>query len=141
MIAKKTSDKTCGIARAPLPRAANPECVPIECMPDEDPDFGTSGIKINELISNPKGNDGGQEWVELYNTGSETWNLDGWSIETATSSWSIDFIFPGGVSIDPGQFFEHVEAPVSDLQVQGFSLFDFRAGKRTGNYDTGGLSR
>ena len=48
---------------------------------------GDFQIKINEILPNPDGTDSGQEWVDLYNAGTESVRMDGWTIETASSSW------------------------------------------------------
>ena len=53
------------------------------------------------LMPNPYGSDLGQEWLELYNSGSTAVNLEFWSIQTASSSWkgSIflrDLVIPAG---------------------------------------------
>ena len=45
---------------------------------------GDFQIKINEILPNPDGTDSGQEWVELYNAGTESVRMDGWTIETAS---------------------------------------------------------
>jgi hypothetical protein len=37
-------------------------------------------IIINEIFSDPKGNDTGLEWIELYNASSQTIDLTGWQI-------------------------------------------------------------
>ncbi|KKK58201.1 hypothetical protein LCGC14_3046820, partial [marine sediment metagenome] len=40
-----------------------------------------------------------EEWIELYNRGAEPITLDGWTIQDA-----VDFTFPGGTSLAPGEF-------------------------------------
>ena len=62
-------------------------------------------VKINEFYPNPPGADSGQEWLELYNGGSETVRLDLWTVETASSSWSSKVIFPQETEIAPGEYF------------------------------------
>lgn len=45
------------------------------------PPFPTD-VVVNEFESNPKGDDAGKEWVELYNPLEEPRCLDGWRLET-----------------------------------------------------------
>ena len=78
------------------PGAPNPEIICGE---------GEFQVKINEILPNPDGTDSGQEWVELYNAGTESIRMDGWTIETASSSWNSKAIIPAGTSLDPGEFF------------------------------------
>ena len=86
------------VSEASTPGSANVECVPVEC------EAGTQTIKINEVFPNPEGTDSDQEWIELYNAGDSVQGLDGWTIEQATSSWSVAYTFPGGVDIEPGEY-------------------------------------
>ena len=71
-----------------------------------DPDFIAceSDLVINEFVPNPDGEDGGSEWVELYNSGSESVDLVGWGLEWGTKSFSSDVVFTEG-SVEPGAFF------------------------------------
>jgi MYXO-CTERM domain-containing protein len=81
---------------APSPGEDNPTCRP--CVP------GTGVVKINEVYPNPEGTDSDQEFIELFNTGSESVALDGWILETASSSWGDTYTFPSNVNIGPGEF-------------------------------------
>lgn len=47
-------------------------------------------VYINEVELNPAGSDGGNEWIEIYNSGEEV-NLDGWYI---TDRDDNEFFFP-----------------------------------------------
>lgn len=38
-------------------------------------------VIINEIMPNPDGKDAGQEWIELYNSGTQNINLAGWRLE------------------------------------------------------------
>ena len=78
------------------PGAPNPEIICGE---------GEFQIKINEILPNPEGTDSGQEWVELYNAGTEPVRMDGWTIETASSSWSSKATIPAGTALEPGEFY------------------------------------
>lgn len=84
---------------APSPGASNPYTEPPVCETD-----GVGVVKINELLSNPDSTDTDHEWVELYNAGTEAVRIDGWTLETATSSWGVDYAFPAGTSLAPGGF-------------------------------------
>jgi hypothetical protein len=59
-------------------------------------------LTINELLPNPDGTDTGQEFIELVNTGSTTFNLDGWTVSDAVTvrhtfgSWNLQ---PGEVVV------------------------------------------
>jgi len=64
---------------------------------------GRDSIRINELLSNPDGTDGNQEWVELVNLGTEDVSLEAWVLEVGKSSWSPDTI-PVGTTIAAGGF-------------------------------------
>ncbi|RME23865.1 MAG: lamin tail domain-containing protein [Deltaproteobacteria bacterium] len=105
---------------APTPGAANPEVEPSVC------EGGARTIKINELLPDPAGSDSevDMEWLELYNAGNEAQRLDGWVIETGTSSWGEDFVFPGGVELAPGEFLVvgNPAVPVADYAASSLSL-------------------
>jgi hypothetical protein len=38
----------------------------------------SSSVVINEIMYNPEGNDAGREWVEFYNNGSDSVDIEGW---------------------------------------------------------------
>jgi len=72
------------------------------------PDCETDGsIKINEFMPNPEGSGTALEWVELYNSGAETVELDGWvlSMRKNPTSSGKTVTFGAGVRLDPGDFF------------------------------------
>ena len=50
-----------------------------------------SAVLINEFLYDAVGSDTGQEWVELYNTGSSTVSLEGWTLQSDSNQ------FPGTV--------------------------------------------
>lgn len=81
------------------PGSANPYIEPTVCDPT-----GSESLKINEFLYDPGSTDGGNEWVELYNGGTADMRLDGFVLNTATSSWGADFTFPGGITIPAGGF-------------------------------------
>lgn len=95
----------------PTPGAANPSCEP-----------GNPDVKINEFIADPASTDDGSEWVELYNAGTEPAVLDGYTLETATSSWGADFSFPAGTTLFPGELVVVGGANVSEADFVADSL-------------------
>lgn len=65
-------------------------------------------VLINEVLYNPDGTDGGSEWIEFCNAGTDTVDLSGWMIEvTGTSSgsgvWKESYTFDVE-SIAPGEY-------------------------------------
>jgi hypothetical protein len=83
----------------PTPGGANPVVVPPVCDTT-----GGEDIKINEFIYNAEGTDTDAEWVELYNNGDVAVRLDAWVIEAAIDEWGAEYTFPGGVTLEPGDF-------------------------------------
>lgn len=87
------------VSETTTPGAANPHIEPTVCDPT-----GSESLKINEFLYDPGSTDAGNEWVELFNGGTADIRLDGFTIETATSSWGKDFTFPGGITIAAGAY-------------------------------------
>jgi hypothetical protein len=73
-------------------------------VPQCDPSGG-EGLKLNEVLFDPSDDDGTHEFVELYNGGSATVNLEGFMVEAAKSSWKVNATLPKGSSLAPGEFF------------------------------------
>lgn len=62
-----------------------------------------SVVIINEVELNPKGRDGGKEWVELYNpTGSDV-AIGGYALATSYRPFTVNV--PAGATIGAGQFY------------------------------------
>ena len=61
--------------------------------------------KSRSMKACPDGTDSGQEWVELYNAGLSLCEWMGWTIGTASSSWSSKATIPAGTSLEPGAFY------------------------------------
>lgn len=68
------------------------------------PGLARAEVVINEFLPDPDGVDGGQEWVELYNSGAATVDLSGWTLRAGTSSLSDKYTLPAGTSLAPGGF-------------------------------------
>ena len=65
--------------------------------------FGGMGdVVINEVVFNPTGTDQGNEWVELYNTDTETINLAGWTLTDEDAGTVMEM--PSDVSLPAGAF-------------------------------------
>ncbi len=60
---------------------------------------GRAEVVINEIMYHPRVDGANGEYVELYNTGTETVDLSGWSFTEG-----IDFLFPRGTVIPGGGY-------------------------------------
>ena len=58
-------------------------------------------VKINEVFFNPKGNDTGKEWIELYNNGVNDANIGGFELNATSGDY---FQFPNNTIIPPHNF-------------------------------------
>ncbi len=56
-------------------------------------------IVINEIMYHPITEDERDEYIELYNRGSETVSIGGWRLSKA-----VEFIFPPGMELAPGEY-------------------------------------
>ncbi len=65
------------------------------------PSRAQASLVINEIAWQGYLGDANNEWIELYNSGGETINLDGWLLETADGTPSINL---SGLSIGSGDF-------------------------------------
>lgn len=67
-----------------------------------------ASIQINEIAWMGYQGDANNEWIELYNSGSASVNLDGWLLESSDGSPSINLtVLPeqsGPIIVDPGGF-------------------------------------
>ncbi len=73
-------------------------------MPAPSPDGSNSvqlenSIVINEIMYHPITEDDSDEYIELYNRGTQPVNLTGWSLSKAVS-----FVFPDGTVLQPGEY-------------------------------------
>ncbi|OQY38995.1 MAG: hypothetical protein B6226_02770 [Candidatus Cloacimonetes bacterium 4572_65] len=64
----------------------------------------TGAVVINELFYDAQGSDEGEEWIELYNNGSDDVNLQYWIIQRAGVSFETIYQFPI-ITIRAGTFF------------------------------------
>jgi len=68
-------------------------------------DVGLSAPQLTELLPNPSGtgNDATDEYIELYNPNSSSFDLSGFSLQTGATT-KHTYTFPGGVSLPPLAF-------------------------------------
>ena len=66
----------------------------------------TSGIVINEFVSDPAGSDSDAkgEWVEIYHGGTESIDIQNWAFQVATSSFSTKYTWDESTILNPGDF-------------------------------------
>lgn len=58
-------------------------------------------LNINEIMSNPIGDDGGREWIELYNNSDNEVNLSSLTISIKGGSFLVATPVSGGVTLAP----------------------------------------
>jgi hypothetical protein len=68
------------------------------------PTSAFANVVINELLPDPDGADDGKEWIELHNTGSTAVNLQGWRIESGTSSYAVRHTFESSLLLPAGGY-------------------------------------
>ena len=56
------------------------------------PFFSSASVVINEIMYDLEGADGGREWVEVFNNGSEAVDLSGWRLYEADVNHKINLI-------------------------------------------------
>ncbi|GDX80460.1 hypothetical protein LBMAG42_22710 [Deltaproteobacteria bacterium] len=66
---------------------------------------GGEGLKVNEVLYDSTEDDATYEFVELYNAGTSTINLEGFVVEAAKSSWATNATLEKGASLAPGEFY------------------------------------
>lgn len=82
-----------------------------------------SNVVINEVESNPSGDDKGNEWVELYNPINSSIDISGWIIKS-THGKTNTHIIPVGVSISAGSYYI-IRLAGQFLDNEGESVFLF----------------
>ncbi len=101
------------VATMATPGAANPEPPPCD----------TGDLVINEFLANPEGGDTGFEWVELYNAGSETITVAGWTLDASTSSFGGGDLLADVTIEAGGHLLIGAESVMdADIVLEGFSL-------------------
>ncbi|MCS7093843.1 MAG: lamin tail domain-containing protein, partial [Candidatus Aenigmarchaeota archaeon] len=60
-------------------------------------------IRINEIMYNPKGNDAGREWIEIFNYGDCSVNLTNWYFYNKNSNHRI-YLKMGSYVLRPGEY-------------------------------------
>ncbi len=104
----------------PTPGAENPLII---C------EAGNNDIKLNEVLYNPAGSDGDNDWVEIFNAGDTAVRIDGWIIQLATKDFANKFTFPYDTTISAGQF---VTVSAGGLAGGTFTADSFSIGNGTG---------
>lgn len=66
--------------------------------------LSASNVVINEVLYDAEGNDSGNEWIELYNAGTDSVNLSGWSIQKASSEFQNVYSFNEGIFLDANSY-------------------------------------
>ena len=95
---------TTAVAPAPTPEtpaspAPNPSSTPATAAPTaETKTFDPTKIKISELLPNP--NTGEDEFIEIWNSGGETANLEGWRLGDTAKIITLEKI-----SLVPGEYY------------------------------------
>jgi len=62
-----------------------------------------SGVFINEILPNPQGADGTEEWIELYNSNGSDVDLSGWQLQDTVGTITT-YTIPAGTKISAGGF-------------------------------------
>lgn len=69
-----------------------------------DPGSGSGTVVFSEIFYDTPGTDSNEEWIELYNAGSTTIDLSGYTI-TDNNGTGSSYTFPSGSTILPGSYF------------------------------------
>lgn len=87
------------VVSVPTPGASNdapdPTC---------DTAADATGLVVNEVLADPDGTDGGQEWVELFNGTGGAVDLSGWAVQAGTSSYAAIALLPDETTLESGGF-------------------------------------
>lgn len=87
----------------------------IVCIAVTIPLFGQN-VVINEVLYDPAGSDTGNEWIELYNSSTQSIHLQGWQLEKAGTSFASVYIFDA-VQLNAGEFLLIGESNVPDADI------------------------
>ena len=64
----------------------------------------TKNIIITEILPNPYGSDGDEEWIEIYNDGPGEVSLDGWTIDDGEGG-SKPYAFQENILVGSNQYY------------------------------------
>jgi len=92
----------------------------------------SAAIVINELLYDPTGTDTGNEWLELYNNGSASVNLEGALLQVGGSQFSTVFTFPYFI-LRPGRYLLVGEANIAQ------AVFTASLAMQNGGSETDGV--
>ncbi len=95
--------------------------------PQCDP-TGAESLKVNEVLYDSTEDDATYEFVELYNAGTATINLEGFVVEAAKSSWGTNATLEKGASVAPGDFYV---VGAGDVENQDYSASKLDLGNGT----------
>ena len=84
--------------------------------------FLAAEVVINEIYYDHPGSDTGQEWLELYNNGTEDIDLDGWSIERGGNDFTTIYTFPE-IIIESHDFLLIGESEVAGADLTALLVF------------------
>ena len=90
----------------------------------------SNAIVINEIMYNPAGDDNNNEWVELYNNDSISYNMSGWTIGDMNSNDSLQRL--QGNDILPAGGYALIGEEGVNLSLYPNAIF-FSAGAAIGN--------
>jgi hypothetical protein len=79
-------------------------------------------VVINEVLYDPDGADTGYEWIELFNAGDQSVNLEDWKIQKAGAVFEDIFTFPS-IIIEPDSFLMIGEEFVPDTDITTSLVF------------------
>lgn len=67
------------------------------------PEFSDK-VRLSELMPDPVGSDKDGEWIEIYNSGDNKVNINGWILDDKTNGGSKPYIFAEDTFIEPKGF-------------------------------------
>lgn len=129
LASKEANDIDYAVTNTPNPELLGTEklalCTPEEPAPsptEPTPLGSCAGLVISEILPNPAGADGGQEFIELYNTTDSSISLEGCSIQILGSN---TFLLPAQTVVNAGEFvaFSDSESGLTLPNASGGTLF------------------
>ena len=124
------SSSETGILSRPTPIIRLIILIGVLCVPS----FLLSRVVINEVLYDPVGADTGWEWIELYNAGDQSVNLEGSYIQRGGSTFVTVFTFPYYI-LRPGRIVLVGESLITDAHFTATLAFQNGDGATDGiNY-------